>query len=56
MVDYEEWSSLNIGDRVKNTLYGAGTIISDIGIGYVVKFDNGTIKRISDGSLWKIYY
>ena len=55
-MNYDEWSSLRIGDRVKNSLYGVGTIISDIGIGYVVKFDNGKIKRISDGSLWKIFY
>lgn len=55
-MDYSEWSSLKIGERVKNSDYGAGTIISDVGIGYVVKFDNGKIKRISDGSLYKIYY
>lgn len=55
-MNYEEWSSLKIGDRVKNSAYGTGIIISDVGIGYVVKFDNGKVKRISDGSLWKIYY
>lgn len=55
-MNYEEWSSLKIGDRVKNSACGAGIIISDVWIGYVVKFDNGKVKRISVGSLWKIFY
>lgn len=52
-MDYNVWVSLRKGDRVKNFTYGKGTIISDIGVGYVVKFDNGTTKRITDGSLEK---
>ena len=53
-MDYTEWSSLKVGDRVKRSSDGRGTVISDIGIGYVVKFDNGNIKRIADGGLSKI--
>ena len=54
-MNYTEWSSLKIGDRVKrifNTL--KGTIISDVGIGYVVKWDNGTTEKITDGILRKV--
>ena len=40
-MDYTEWSSLKAGDRVKHFSNGKGTIISDIGVGYVVQFDNG---------------
>lgn len=53
-MDYKEWESLKTGDRVKRFLEGAGTIIASCGVGYVVKFDNGIIKRISDGNLYKI--
>ena len=53
ILNYNVWVSLRKGDRVKNFTYGKGTIVSDIGVGYVVKFDNGTIKRITDGSLEK---
>ena len=53
-MDYKEWESLKIGDRVKYFSNGKGTIIGDIGVGYVVKFDNGTIRRIADGGLRKI--
>lgn len=50
-MNYKEWSLLKIGDKVKNFTYGKGVIISDIGIGYVVKFNSGKTVRISDGSL-----
>lgn len=53
-MDHKEWSSLKIGDRVKRLFTGVGTIISSCGVGYVVQFDNGTTKRISDGTLHKI--
>jgi len=53
-MDYKEWSSLKTGDRVKRLFEGFGTIIANCGIGYVVQFDNGKIKRISDGDLHKI--
>ena len=52
-MDYKEWSSLKTGDRVKDFVFGKGTIISDVGIGYVVKFDNGKVERIQDGKLRK---
>lgn len=52
-MNYREWELLKSGDRVKDFTYGNGTIISDVGIGYVVKFDNGEIVRISDGYLKK---
>lgn len=52
-MDYTEWSSLKNGDRVKG-IYGKGTIISSVGIGHVVEFDNGETVKITDGSLEKI--
>ena len=54
-MDYTEWSSLKIGDRVKRIFNTPkGTIISDVGIGYVVKWDNGVTEKITDGILRKI--
>lgn len=53
IMDYTEWKSLKSGDKVKDFTYGKGTIISDVGVGYVVKFDSGKIVRISDGYLKK---
>lgn len=53
-MDYKEWESLKTGDRVKRFTEGKGTIIVSCGVGYVVQFDNGNIKRISDGRLHKI--
>lgn len=50
---YEEWSSLKVGDRVKNLMYGKGTIIAAVGVGYVVKFDSGKKMRITNGTLKK---
>lgn len=52
-MDYTEWSSLKFGDKIRDFTYGKGTIISDVGVGYVVKFDSGEIVRISDGYLKK---
>ena len=52
-MDYLEWESLKVGDRVKHFIHGKGTIITDVGVGYVVHFDNGNKARISDGSLKK---
>lgn len=53
-MDYTEWASLKIGDRVKRVFNTPkGTIISDVGIGYVVKWDNGTTEKITDGILRK---
>lgn len=31
-MDYKEWESIKINDRVKSTLYGKGTVISTIGV------------------------
>lgn len=53
-MDYKEWEFLKTGDRVKRLFEGKGTIIASCGVGRVVKFDNGTIKRIMDGCLHKI--
>lgn len=50
-MNYTEWSYLKCGDRVKNPTYGNGTIISDVGVGYVVRFDSGKIIRIYNGLL-----
>ncbi len=50
-MDYTEWSQLKTGDRVKNFTYGKGVIISSVGVGYVVRFDNGKTVKITDGSL-----
>lgn len=44
-MDYKEWESLKTGDRVKQFMEGVGTIIASCGVGYVVKFDNGTTKK-----------
>ena len=52
-MDYFEWESLKYGDKVKDFTYGKGVIISDVGVGYVVKFKSGKIVRISDGYLKK---
>lgn len=54
-MDYTEWGSLKVGDRVKRLFsYPKGTIISDVGIGYVVKWDNGKTEKITDGILRKV--
>ena len=54
-MDYEEWSSMKIGDRVNRCLREErGTIISNVGVGYVVQWDNGKNERITDGILTKI--
>ena len=53
-MDYKEWESLKTGGRVKRLFDGAGTIIASCGVGRVVKFDTGKVKRISDGDLHKI--
>lgn len=53
-MDYKEWCSFKKGDRVKHRFEGAGTIITNCGVGYVVQFDNGKVERISNGNLYKI--
>ena len=53
-MDYDEWTSLKIGDKVKDSRYGSGIIIACCGIGYVVQFTSGVTKRISDGFLHRI--
>ena len=54
-MDYTEWNSLKIGDRVKRVFDNPKeTIISDVGVGYVVKWDNGTTEKITDGMLRKV--
>lgn len=53
-MDYKEWVSLKTGDRVKRFFEGKGTIIANCGVGRLVKFDNGTTKRIIDGDLRRI--
>ena len=50
-MNYNEWSTLKVGDKVKDFTYGKGIIISVVGVGYVVKFDSGKTVRISDGGL-----
>lgn len=44
----------NAGDRVKHISYGKGTLFDVPGVGYVVKFDNGKTRRITDGVLKRI--
>ena len=54
-MDYTEWASLKVGDRVRGVFNTPkGTIISAVGVGYVVKWDNGTTEKIQNGSLRKI--
>ena len=45
---------LKEGERVERTFEGKGTVISAIGIGVVVQFDNGKIEKIQDGLLKRI--
>lgn len=49
-MNYDEWS-LRKGVKVKDFIYGKDIIISDVGVGYVVKFDSGKVMRISNGSV-----
>ena len=54
-MNYDEWASLKTGDRVKRKFNKPiGTIISTIGVGYVVKWDNGITESIKDGTLKKV--
>lgn len=54
-MDYYEWSSLKVGDRVKRVFNRPkGTIISAVVVGYVVKWDNGVTEKITDGTLSKV--
>ena len=54
-MDYNKWASLKTGDRVKRKFNKLkGTIISAVGIGYVVKWDNGIIEKITNGTLKKV--
>ena len=54
-MDYTEWASLKVRDRVRGVFNTPkGTIISAVGVGYVVKWDNGTTEKIQNGSLRKI--
>ena len=55
-MNYDEWASIKIGDRVKRIFNShKGTIISDVGIGYVVKWDkSGKTERVTDGMLSRI--
>lgn len=42
------------GDRVKHISYGKGIVLDVPGVGYVVKFDDGKTRRITDGLLKRI--
>ena len=54
-MDYTEWQSLKKGDRVKRIFNKQkGTIISAVGVGYVVQWDDGTIEKILDVTLKKV--
>ena len=54
-MDYTEWTSLKVGDRVKRVLNRPkGTIISAVGVGYVVRWVNGKTEKITVGTLSKI--
>ena len=52
---YKEWSSFKTGDKVKRFKGDSlsGTVISSVGVGYVVKLDNGKIEKITNGILIK---
>ena len=52
-MNYAEWTLLKVGDRVIHFTYGKGTIITNIGVGYVVQFDDGNKVKITDGGLNK---
>ena len=54
MKDYKEWSSLKKGDEVTDFFrQKTGVIISNVGIGYTVKWKDGTKERITNGMLYK---
>lgn len=36
---------------MKDFTFGNGIIISDVGVGYIIKFDSGKVMRITDGYL-----
>lgn len=42
------------GDRVYDLTDGKGIILDIPGVGYVVKFDSGKTKRITNGGLRRI--
>lgn len=44
----------NTGDIVKHISYGKRTVLDVPGVGYVVKFDDGKVRRITDGLLKRI--
>ena len=48
-----KYESFSTGDRVKHIQYGKGTVLDVPGVGYVVKFDDGKTRRITDGRLLK---
>ena len=54
-MDYNKWASLKKGDRVKRRFNKPkGIIVSAVGVGYVVKWDNGITEKITDGTLNKV--
>lgn len=46
--------SFKAGDRVKHIHHGKGSVLDISGVGYVVCFDDGKTRRISDGLLKRI--
>lgn len=48
---YLKYELFNAGDRIKHISYGKGIVLESPGVGYVVKFDDGKVRRITDGML-----
>ncbi len=50
-MNYEEWGLIKVNDRVENVFGEKGIVISVVGVGYIVKFDNGKTERIQNGGI-----
>lgn len=49
-----KYESYKTGDKVKHPSYGKGTVLDVPGVGYVVKFADGKVRRITEGILKRI--
>lgn len=54
MEELMKYEVFKAGDRVKHISYGKGIVLDVPGVGYVVKFDDGKTRRITDGMLKRI--
>jgi Tfp pilus assembly protein PilP len=50
-MDYKEWGDLKKGDRIKDILGEKGVVLCAIGIGKLIKWDDGRIERVQHGCI-----